>query len=115
MPRVIQIYGRRKCRTTRKAERFFSDRRIQVQSIDLDRHTPGRREIELFFEVVGDDVMDTDGAAYRKRGLAYMDFDPVDELEQHPELMRTPVVRSGREVVVGDDAAGWKRLAEQPS
>ena len=111
---VIQIYGRKKCKDTRKAERFFSERKIPYQSVDLDVKTPGRRELELFAEVVGaDDLIDVDSKAYRARGLAYMEYDPLEEIAEDPSLMRTPVVREGRELSIGADETFWKHLAEK--
>ncbi|MEE8440826.1 MAG: ArsC/Spx/MgsR family protein [Spirochaetia bacterium] len=113
---MVQIYGRKKCSGTRKAQRFFSDRRIQVQNIDLDRKPPGKREIDLFVQVVGvDALVDKDGKIYRSRGLSYMEFDPVDELNENPDLLRTPIVRSGRMIVVGEDEAGWSTVADGAS
>lgn len=111
---VIQIYGRRKCTGTRKAERFFSDRGIRVQSLDVDVKAPGSRELELFASVIGPDaLLDTEGRAYRDRGLAYMEFDAVTEIAGDVRLLRTPIVRDGREVAVGEDPAFWARLAGQ--
>lgn len=110
---VIQIYGRKKCAGTRKAERFFKERRIPVQSVDVDVKPPGRRELELFVTALGPEaVVDTSGKAFRDRGLAYMEYDAAEELAGHPELLRTPVVRSGRQVVCGVDEGGWTALAE---
>lgn len=110
---MIQIYGRKKCKDTRKAERFFKERRIPIQSIDLDVKAPGPRELELFAQAVGaDGLIDTEGKEYRTRGLAYMDYDPLEEIAEDPALLRTPIVRDGREVAVGADEAFWKRLAE---
>jgi len=111
---VIQIYGRRKCKTSRKAERFFNERGIAFQSIDIDVKAPGRRELELFAEVIGiDAILDSEGKAYRERGFAYMEFDAIEEVAADPRLLRTPIVREGRECAVGDDHAFWKRLAER--
>ena len=113
---MVQIYGRKKCSGTRKAQRFFSDRRIQVQNIDFDQKSPGRREIELFIQVAGADALiDQNGKTYRARGLGYMEFDPADELTENSALLRTPIVRSGRTIVIGEDEAGWRRVAEEGS
>jgi arsenate reductase-like glutaredoxin family protein len=111
---VIQIYGRRKCKATRKAERFFSERGIPVQSIDLDVKPPGRRELELFVDVLGADaLLDSQSKAYGERGFAYLEFDPVDEIAGDARLLRTPIVREGREVAIGEDESFWKRLADR--
>jgi arsenate reductase-like glutaredoxin family protein len=93
--------------------RFFSERGIQVQNIDLDQKPPGKREMELFIHVAGaETLIDQDGQTYQRRGLGYMEFDPVDELNENPALLRTPVVRTGRTIVVGEDEAGWRRVAD---
>ena len=110
---MIQIYGRRKCATTRKAQRFFSDRSIAVQYVDIDQKTPGTRELELFLQVAGDRVIDTQGKLFQSRGLAYMDYDPLEEISESPGLLRTPIVRNGRSIVVGPDEAGWGQVASQ--
>ena len=112
--RVIQIYGRKKSKETRKAERFFSDRRIPYQSVDLDVKAPGRRELELFAEVLGaENLIDTQSKRYRERGLAYMEYDPLEEIADDPSLLRAPIVREGREVGMGADEGFWKTLAEK--
>ena len=96
--------------------RFFSERRVEIQNIDLDQKTPGRREMELFIQVVGAEALiDHDGKTYRSRGLGYMEFDPVDELNENPGLLRTPIVRVGRTIVVGEDEAGWRGVADDAS
>ena len=110
---MIQIYGRKKCADTRKAVRFFKERRIPVQQVDVDQKAPGAREIELFVTVLGPEaVVDASSGEYQKRGLAYIDFDAAEELAEHPQLLRTPIVRRGRDLVCGADEAGWSRIAE---
>ena len=111
---VIQIYGRKKCKITQKAERFFKERRIEYAFVNLDQKTPGRREIELFLEVLGEErVIDENGKAYSKLGLSYMAYDPVEMIEEHPELILTPIVRDGRKLSSGSDEPFWKSLAEK--
>lgn len=96
--------------------RFFSERRVEVQSIDLDQKTPGKREMELFIQVAGAEVLiDQNSKTYRSRGLEYMEFDPVDKLNEDPGLLRTPIVRAGRTIVVGEDEAGWRGVADEAS
>lgn len=111
---MIQIYGRKKSKDTKKAERFFSERRIPYQLIDLDVKAPGGRELELFRDMLGaDELVDTESKAYKTRGLAYMEYDPVEEIAEDPSLLRAPIVREGRDVAVGVDEAFWKSLAQR--
>lgn len=55
-----------------------------------------------------EELLDRDSQEYRRRGLAYQVFDPIEELLKHPLLVRTPVVRYGREVTVGSQARTWQ-------
>lgn len=98
----IQIIGTKKCRDTQKAERFFKERRIiyhfrdlTVKGIskgELDNIT---RKIELKF------LIDTGGKQYANRNLAYMNFNIEEELLEDSLLLKTPIVRNGKEVTVG--------------
>ncbi len=56
-----------------------------------------------------DDLIDTENAAYKKRGFAYMEYDPVEEILEDNNLMRTPVVRNGKAVTVGYAIEVWKQ------
>ena len=72
--------------------------------------------MELFIQVAGvAALIDQSGKAYQGRGLGYMEYDPVDELSESPALLRTPIVRTGRIIVVGEDEAGWRNVATAAS
>jgi arsenate reductase-like glutaredoxin family protein len=108
---VIQIFGRKKCHGTRKAQRFFKERSVPFHFVDIDERPPAPRELKVFLDAIGADVLiDTDSRHYAERGLQYMEFDPAGELLEDPLLLRTPIVRSGYRAVVGVDEAGWTRL-----
>lgn len=109
----IQLYGRAKSAATRKAERFLKERRTTYQFVDLTKTAPGARELELFAEVLGAAALiDPNSAAYRKRGMSYLEFDPLEEIAEDVSLLRVPIMRSGRTVVIGEDVDGWTRLVE---
>ena len=59
-----------------------------------------------------DDLIDINSAAYKKRGFAYMEYDPVEEILEDNNLMKTPVVRNGKEVAVGYAIEVWKQWIE---
>lgn len=104
----LQIFGTRKCPVTRKAERFFKDRAIDYQFIDLAEKGPSPGELAAIAAAVGRDALvDLESQRAKKRGLAYMDFDPEGEILADPLLMRTPVVRDGRKAAIGDAAGAW--------
>ncbi|HYW81771.1 MAG TPA: ArsC/Spx/MgsR family protein [Spirochaetia bacterium] len=108
---ALQIFGTRKSSDTRKAERFFKERRVTYQFIDLAEKGMSPGELRSVCQAVGRDALiDTEGARFRERGLAYTEYDPEEEILKDPLLLRTPVVRDGRKAVVGADPKAWESL-----
>ena len=108
---ALQIFGTKKCPDTRKAERFFKDRGISYQLIDLAEKGISPGELASVVSVVGTDALvDTEGKRFKDRGLAYQDYDAETEILADPLLLRTPIVRDGRKAVVGHDPEGWRKL-----
>jgi arsenate reductase-like glutaredoxin family protein len=108
----IQIFGKPKCFETKKAERYFKERRVRFQAIDLSRHGMSRRELESVRASVGLDAMtdyDARGAELL-RYLAY-DADREEKLLENPEFIKTPIVRNGRAATVGYCPEVWKAWA----
>jgi arsenate reductase-like glutaredoxin family protein len=109
----MQIYGTKKCPVTRKAQRFFQDRKISFHFVDLAERKISPGEIANLKRIAaGRSLINTESAAYKKRGMAYMDFDEEEELAEDPLLLVTPIVREGGTGVLGDDPGGWKAMAE---
>lgn len=115
---IVQIFGTKKCQDTRKAERWFKERGRQVQSIDLREKGLSPGELKSVAARVGiEALIDRQGARYRDRGLrAAAPTGPRVEqaLVEDPLLLRTPIVRSGREATVGfapDVWASWQATA----
>ena len=98
----IQIFGKSKCFETKKAERWFKERRIKFQSVDLLRYGMSRGELTSVKNAVGLDALIDDKApgAEVLRYLAY-DEDKLDKLYEDPRLLRTPIVRNGKQATVG--------------
>lgn len=111
---MVQIIGTKKSNATKKAQRFFSDRSIDTQFVDLAERGLSRGELENITRSVGDPelLLDTESKAYRKRGMQYMTYDVLEELEEHPELLVNPIVRLKGDAVLGKDEGGWERIAE---
>ena len=79
--------------------------------IDLDVKPPAPRELEVFARAIGpDNLIDGTGKAYRNRGMEYLEYDPLEELTDHPELIRTPIVREGNRAAAGADETFWGSL-----
>jgi len=105
----IQIIGTKKCKDTQKATRFFKERGVNFHLMDLNQRPLSPGELDnILLRVAGEDLMDSNSPSYKKRGMAYMTFDLREELLEDPGLMRTPVVRKGKDVTVGYDPEIWE-------
>lgn len=108
----IQIFGKNKCFDTKKAERYFKERRIKYQYVDLLCYGLSGKEFDAVLRGVGgvDNLIDWDGKSDQTALLRYMD-DPrakEDKIFVDPGLMRTPIVRNGKQVTVGFCPDVWK-------
>ena len=105
----IQIFGKSKCFDTKKAERYFKERRIRFQSIDLLRYGMSRGEFDSVKRAVGLEAMIDERAKDSEilRYLAY-DTDREEKLLEDPRLIKTPIVRNGRQATVGYCPEVWK-------
>jgi len=108
-----QIFGTRKCSETRKAERFFKERGIKFQLIDLKETKISKGELSSVRKSIPlKDLIDMQGAEYQKRNLKYMVHDIESELLEHPLLLVTPIVRQGQRATVGFQPEVWKQWIE---
>ena len=101
----IQIFGKSKCFDTKKAERYFKERRIKYQYIDLPRFGLSGKEFDAVLRGVGhiDNLIDWQGKNQEITNMKYMDdkLAKEDKVFEDPSLMRTPIVRNGKLVTVG--------------
>ena len=106
----IQIIGTKKSNNTKKAIRFFKERNIKFHFMDLNERKISEGELSnILARISVDDLLDTESQSYKKRGFAYMEYDPVEEILEDNSLMRTPVVRNGKEVTVGNAMEVWNK------
>lgn len=117
MPAVIQIFGSSRCKTTRAAQRFFAERRIKVQLVELRDKGLSRGELASVARAVGGmrALYDEASPRVKERGLQHAA--PNDErlaqlLLDDPLLLRTPIVRDGQRAAVGAAEELWKTFAE---
>ena len=105
----IQIFGKSKCFDTKKAERWFKERRIKFQAVDLGKYGMSSGELKSVVNAVGlDNLVDQkhpDAALLNY--LAY-DADKLDKLLDNPKLLKTPIVRNGRQATVGYCPEVWE-------
>jgi len=108
----IQIFGKSKCFDTKKAERYFKERRIKFQSVDLIRYGLSGKEFDAVLHGVGgiDNLIDWDNKSEHIALMRYMDdrIAKEDKVFDHPELMRTPIVRNGKQVTLGFCPEIWE-------
>lgn len=101
----IQIFGKPKCFDTKKAERYFKERRIAFQSIDLKRYGMSEREFESVLRAVGgiDNLIDWNSKSPEVTLMRYMEDSRAkeDHVFENPVLMKTPVVRNGKQATAG--------------
>ena len=101
----IQIFGKSKCFDTKKAERYFKERRIKYQMVDLLRFGLSGKEFDAVLRGVGgiDNLIDWNGKSQQITNMKYMDDVRAkeDKVFDDPSLMRTPIVRNGKQVTVG--------------
>lgn len=106
----IQIYASKKNFDAQKAERFFRERRIPYQFVDLKKHPIGARELALFARRLGAvNLVDRQNPQALSHPIAYQD-DAAYILEcllEKPQFLRTPIVRNGEQITLGVDEAAW--------
>ena len=107
----IQIFGKSKCFDTKKAERWFKERRIKFQSIDLPKFGMSAGEFRNVCNAVGgiDNLVDEScpDAAVLKY-LAYPE-DKISKMLENPKLFKTPIVRNGKQATVGYRPDVWEK------
>jgi len=107
----IQIYYAKKNPDVLKAERFFKERSIPYQLVDLYKHKPGRKEMGIFVRAVGAKALvDRQGKKSLERAVAHMTIDSliIEELLCDPTAMISPVVRNGQHATCGVDEMCWR-------
>lgn len=114
---MIQIFGTAKCKATRAAQRFFADRSIKVQLVDLREKGLSKGELASVARAVGGmrALYDAEGARVKERGLQHLgpsEARLAELLVDDPLLLRTPIVRDGARACVGQAEATWKAFAE---
>jgi len=112
----VQIFGIKNSQATRAAERFFRERRVAIQLIDLKHKPMSPGEIKRFIERFGlASLLDTEGKAYVDAGLKYLkvsDADMLQRIERDPALLNLPLVRAANRLSVGQDEHSWKAMAD---
>lgn len=107
----IQIYGVKKCFDTKKAERYFKERKIKYQFIDLARKELSKGELLSVKSAVGlMNLIDKESKEYERLNIQHIMNSSVKEelLLNNPKLYKTPIVRNGKKATVGYEPEVWK-------
>jgi len=109
----IQIYGKSKCFDTKKAERYFKERRIKYQLVDIVKFGLSKGEYRSVKNAVKDmtALIDEKSKEYESQYIQYI-ADPEDieeRLLQNPGMFKTPIVRNGKKATVGYCPDVWSR------
>ena len=112
----VQIFGTNKSQNTKKALRFFKERGIKPQFVDLEERDIAPGELKRFVQKAGlSALLDTSSKAYERAGLEYLrvgDEALTQKLIGDPALMVQPLVRSGSTLTVGWDEEAWRAWYE---
>jgi len=108
----VQIFGTKGCAETRKALRFFKERRIRTHFVDLKERAASAGELKRFAQKFGADaLLDRESKRFRERGLhaAHLPETRIlPLLEDEPALLVTPLLRSGNLLAIGWNEPQWR-------
>ena len=111
----VQIFGVKNSPATRAAERFFKERRVPIQFVDLTQRPMAPAEIKRFIDRFGfDALLDRQGKWCIEAGLRYLKLSSPEllaKVEQEPRLLRLPLIRAGTRLSIGQDERAWKEMA----
>jgi arsenate reductase-like glutaredoxin family protein len=108
----VQVFGVPGDADTRKALRFFKERRIKIHFVDFEQRAPSAGELRRFFDRFGEQkLIDRASKRFAALGLqsAYYGNERwIEMASEEPLVLRMPLVRSGNRLTVGHDEAAWK-------
>ena len=108
----IQLFGTKGCSDTRKAERFFKERRVRIHFVDLKQRAASKGELRRFAQKFGvDALIDRDSKRFRSLGLHQAHYGEdrwLDILAEEPLVLRTPLVRNGSKLTIGLAEETWR-------
>ena len=105
----IQIFGKAKCFDTKKAERYFKERRIKYQFVDIIKYGMSLGELKSVKNAVGLEAMiDENDQDYPLIQYLASNDAKLEKLFEEPFLIKTPIVRNGKQATVGYCPDVWK-------
>ncbi len=108
----IQIFGTKKSFDTKKAQRYFKERRIKFQFIDLREKEMSKGELQSVMRAVGGLDALIDPKAKDQDAVALITYlaesQKFDKLLENQQILREPIVRNGKQATVGYEPDTWK-------
>jgi arsenate reductase len=108
----VQIFGIRKSPDTRKALRFFAERRVKTHFVDLQERPASPGELKRFVQQFGvETLIDRNSRRFAELGLVAASLSDdrwLDKLTAEPLLLRMPLVRQGSRLTVGEATDVWR-------
>ena len=108
----VQIFGVKKSADTRKALRFFAERRVKTHFVDLIERPASPGELNRFIQKFGTEALiDRSSRRFTELGLGAAQLSPErwrDKLVMEPLLLRMPLVRHGSQLSIGDAESVWR-------
>ncbi len=110
----IQIYGTSKCFDTKKAQRYFKERSIKFQFVDLAKFGMSKGEYQSIKRALGcklEDLVNEKSKKYDSSYIKYLASEEAKEekLLENQELFKTPIVRNGKKATLGFCPDEWKK------
>ncbi len=113
----VQIFGKRKCFDTKKAERFFKERNINFQAIDILDKGLSKGELQKVAQAVGGIDNLIDEKAKDKDTLAFIQYSPEDtkfeKVLENQQVLKTPIVRNKNKATVGMAEKIWEEWIKE--
>ena len=112
----IQMYVSKKNFDVQKAERFFKERRITVQVMDLKKHRLGEREVQVMARAGGlQTLIDREDKKVKEHPACYYNQDSLlmSAILETPWLLKSPILRNGSKVTVGYTPDTWEEWIRQ--
>lgn len=113
----IQIFGTKKNADTRKAQRFFAERRVRTHFVDLAQRAASPGELRRFVQKFGTDALiDRGSKRFAELGLTHSRYGEerwLQILAEEPLLLQQPLVRNGSQLTIGAAESTWKEWVER--
>lgn len=113
----IQIFGTKKCNDTKKAQRFFKERGIKFQFIDMNEKEISKGELRSICQAVGGIAAMVNDNCKDKDALALVKYISEEEKEEklleNQHIIKTPIVRNGKQATLGYAPEVWKGWSQQ--